>query len=240
MADFDPTRTRSEDPYRYLFRLVYCRAGLSRARRRSLSPHPQVSHDLYGRREDQRAKGRFRHRLHRPLDQHAMDHTPYDDDHREGHMSDAPRSQSQSPAECSQKRDGEDCPHGDHTEGGERRRRCEEKGVNHVRRAGDPKAPDVDHHHHDQRASDPVMCASSTISRQSRQVSGNQQRLNEHEPQCDNPCESGQYVDRTAPFKQRARRCSGDRHENGGCKERPRSGSPGPISFLSSQLGQTG
>ena len=154
------------------------------------------------------------------------DHTPCDDDHREGHMRDAPRSQShsQSPAECSQKRDGEDRPHGDHTEGGERRRRCEEKGVNHVRRAGDPKAPDVDHHHHDQRASDPVMCASSTISRQSRQVSGNQQRLNEHEPQCDNPCESGQYVDRTAPLKQRACRCSGDRHANGGCKGGPDQG----------------
>ena len=55
-----------------------------------------------------------------------MDHTPYDDDHREGHMSDAPRSQSQSPAECSQKRDGEDCPHGDHTEG--------ENGVGDVKR----------------------------------------------------------------------------------------------------------
>ena len=59
-------------------------------------------------------------------------------------MSDAPRSQSQSAAECSQKRDGEDRPHGDHTEGGERRRRCEEKGVDHVRRTGDPEAADVD------------------------------------------------------------------------------------------------
>ena len=32
--------------------------------------------------EDQRAKGRLRHRLHRSLDQHAMDDTPYDDDDR--------------------------------------------------------------------------------------------------------------------------------------------------------------
>ena len=33
------------------------------------------------------------------------------------------------------------------------------------------------------------------------------------------PANPAQYVDRTAPFKQRARRCSGDRHEDGGCKE---------------------
>jgi hypothetical protein len=32
------------------------------------------------------------------------------------------------------------------------------KGVNHVRRTGDPEAGDVDHHRHDQRAADPVMC----------------------------------------------------------------------------------
>ena len=134
------------------------------------------------------------------------------------------RGQSQSPAECSQKRDGEDCPHGDHTEGGERRRRCEEKGVDHVRRTGDPKAADVDHHRHHQRASGPVMCTPPTISRQSRQVSANQHRLNEHETQRDNPCESGQYVDRTAPCEQRARRCSGDRHANGGCKGGPDQG----------------
>ena len=138
------------------------------ARRRPLSPHPQVSHDFYRRRDDQHAKGRLRHRLHRPLDQHAVDHTTYDDDHREGHVSDAPLSQSQSSADCGQKRDGEDCPHDDHTEGGERRRRCEEKGVDHVRRTGDPKAADVDQHRHDQRASAPVMCTPPTISRQSR------------------------------------------------------------------------
>src|SRR4029450_12637074 len=66
------------------------------AQRPSLSPYPQVSHDLYGRREDQRAKRRLRDRLHRPLDQHGMDHTSYDDDDREGHMDDTSRSQSQS------------------------------------------------------------------------------------------------------------------------------------------------
>ena len=57
--------------------------------------------------------------LHRPLDQHAMDHAACDDDNRKQHMGDAPRSrpQSQSPAECRQNRDGEDCPHGDHTKG---------------------------------------------------------------------------------------------------------------------------
>ena len=91
----------------------------------------------------------------------------------EDHVSEAPGSQSksQSPAQCSQKRDGEDCPHGDHTKGGERRRRCEEKRVNHVGRTGDPKAPDVDHHRHDQRASDPVMNTPPAIGRQARQVS---------------------------------------------------------------------
>ena len=199
------------------------------ARRHSLSPHPPVNHDFDGRREDQRAKGRLRHRLHRPLDQHAMDHAADDDDHREGHMSDAPRSrrQSQSPAECSQKRDGEDRPHGDHTEGGERRRRYEEKGVDHVRRTGDPKAPDVDHHRYDQRASDPVMCTPSAITRQSRQVSANQQRLNEHETQRDDPCESGEDVDRTAVCEQIACRCEGDRHANGGRKGGPDQGHPG-------------
>ena len=117
---------------------------------------------------------------------------PDDDDHRKGHMSDTPRSQSQSSAERSQKRDGEDCPHGDHTEGREWRRRCEEKRVDHVRRTGDPKAPDMDHHRHDQRASDPVMDTPSTISRQSRQITGDQQRLNERETQCDDPGKSGQ------------------------------------------------
>ena len=126
---------------------------------------------------------------------------------------------------------GEDCPHGDHAPGGERRRQCEEKGVDHVRRTGDPKAPDVDHHRHDQRASDPVMCAPPTIRRQSRQVSGNQDRLNEHETQCDNPCKSGHYVDRTAPREQLGsplqRRSARKRRLQG----RPSSGSPGPISI---------
>ena len=130
----------------------------------------------------------------------------------------------QSSAECSQKRDGEDRPHGDHTEGREWRRRCEEKRVDHVRRTGDPKAPDVDHHRHDQRASDPVMDTPSTISRQSRQITGDQQRLNERETQCDNPGESGQNVDRTAPCEQWARRREGDRHANGSCKGGPDQG----------------
>ena len=73
---------------------------------------------------------------------------PDDDHRREGHVNDAPRSRSQSqpPAECRQERDGEDRPHGDHAEGGERRRRCEGQRVDHVRRAGDPEARDVDHH----------------------------------------------------------------------------------------------
>src|SRR3954470_9669344 len=39
--------------------------GAVSARCRSLFPHPSVSHDFYSRREDQRAKSRLRHRLHR-------------------------------------------------------------------------------------------------------------------------------------------------------------------------------
>ena len=162
--------TRSDDPFRYQFRLVYCRAMLSsRNVPRFLHTRRSAMTFMAAARTSAQSAS-LRHRLHRPLDQHAMDHTPYDDDDREEHMGDAPRSrsQSQSPAECSQKRDGEDCPHGDHTQGGERRRRCEEKGVNHVRRTGDPKAPDVDHHRRDQHASDPAMCTPPTISRKPR------------------------------------------------------------------------
>ena len=88
-----------------------------------------------------------------------MHQPPRDDDHCKDHVSDAPRSRSksQSPAECSQERDGEDGPHRDHTEGGERRRRYEQEGVNHVRRTGDPKASDVSYDRYDQCASNPVM-----------------------------------------------------------------------------------
>ena len=42
------------------------------------------------------------------------------------------------------------------------------KGIDHVRRTGDPQASDVDHHRHDQRASDPLMCTPPSISRQPR------------------------------------------------------------------------
>ena len=203
---------------------VELRCGVARLNSPCYSPHPQVSHDFYGRAKDQRAKCCLRHRLHRALDQHAMDHASCDDDYRKRHMRDAPRSQSQSPAQRSQKRDGEDRPHRDHPEGGERRRRCEEKRVDHVRRTGDPEAGDVDHHRHHQRASDPAMCTPSTLGRQSRQISARQQGLNQHETQCEYPCESGHYVDRTAPCEQRARRRRGDRHAKGGCKGGPDQG----------------
>ena len=103
----------------------------------------------------------------------------------------------------------------------------EEKGVNHIGRAGDPEAPDVDHHRHDQRAADPVMGTPSTISRQSRQVSANQQGLNEHKTERDDPCETGQYVERIAPCQQRARRSGGKRHANGYRKGGPDQGYPG-------------
>ena len=156
------------------------------------------------------------------------------------HMSDAPPSWSQSPAECRQKRNGEDCPHGDHAPGGERGRRSEEKGVNRVRRTGDQEAPDVDHHRHDQHAADPLMCAPPPLRRRSRQVSADQQRLNEHETQCDDPCESGHDVDCIAPLVQRARCCSGDRHANGGCQGNPDQDRPGPSHSLWLQRGQAG
>ena len=93
---------------------------------------------------------------------------------------------------------------------------------------------------HDQRASDPGMCTPPNTGRQSRQVSANQKRLQEHEAQCDNPCESGKYVDRIAPCEQRAGRCSGDRHANGCCKGDPDQGDPGQSPPLHSQPGQTG
>ena len=48
--------------------------------------------------------------------------------------------------------------------------------------------------------------------------------LNEHEAQYHDPRESSQYVDRAAPCEQRARRGSGDRHANGGCKGGPDQG----------------
>jgi hypothetical protein len=66
------------------------------ARRRSLSPHPKISNDFYGRREDQHAKGGLGKRFHRPLDQEAMGDSRYDDDHREERMGDPPGSGPQS------------------------------------------------------------------------------------------------------------------------------------------------
>jgi len=64
---------------------------------------------------------------------------------------------------------------GDHTKGGERRRRCEEKGVDHVRRLV------IQRPRRGPPPSRPARLRSSdvrvvTISRQSRQVSGNQQK----------------------------------------------------------------
>ena len=139
----------------------------------------------------------------------------------------------------SQNRDGEDRPHGDHTKGGERRRRCEQKRVNHVRRTGEPKACDVDHDSHDQRASDPVMHTPPDTARQSRQISADQKRLNEHDAQRDNAGESGQDVDRTAPCELRARRRGGDRHANGCRKGDPDQGDPGQSPSPGSQRDQT-
>ena len=154
---------------------------------------------------------------------------PDDDDHREGHMSDAPRSRRSPNRRRSAAKSATAkiahmaiTPKGENGVGDAKRRASIMSGGLVIQRPAD-----VDHHRHDQRASDPVMCTPSAISRQSRQVSADQQRLNEHETQCDDPGESGHDVDRTAPFEQLARRCEGDRHANGGCKGGPDQGHPG-------------
>ena len=110
-----------------------------------------------------------------------------------------------------------------------------EKGVNHVRGTGDPKATDVDDHSHDQCASNPAMRTPPNTGRQSRQISANQQRLKKHDAQCDNSCEPGQYVNRIAPCEQRACRCSGDRHANACCKAHPDQGHLGRSPSLRRQ-----
>ena len=144
-----------------------------------------------------------------------------------------------SPAECGQKRDGEDRPHGDHTKG--------ENGVGDANRSASimsgglviQRPADVDHDSHDQRASNPVMHTPPDTARKSRQVSANQKRLKEHEAQSDNPCESGQDVDRTAPCELRARRRGGERHANGGREGDPDQGHPGQSPTLRLQRDQT-
>ncbi len=89
----------------------------------------------------------------------------------------------------------------------------------------------MNHHRDDQRASDPAMRAPPAMRRRSRQVSADHHRLNEHETQCDNPCESGRYVDRIAPRDAAGsplqRRSARKQRTQG----RPRSGSPGPLSW---------
>ena len=70
----------------------------------------------------------------------------------------------------------------------------------------------MEHYRYHQSASDPEMYAPPDAGRQSRQVPADQQGLKQHEAKGNNPCESGQYVDRTAPCEQRARCCCGDRH----------------------------
>jgi hypothetical protein len=98
----------------------------------------------------------------------------------------------------------------------------------------------VDHDSHDQRASDPAMDAPAAIGRQSRQISGDQQGLNEHQPERDDPGEAGQDVERIAPCEQRARRRGGDRHAKGRCKDGPDQGRPGRSRFPRWQFDQAG
>ncbi len=72
-------------------------------------------------------------------------------------------------------------------------------------------------HCHDQRASDPEMSTASAISRQSRQVSGDQQRLNKQETQRNNPpANPADDIDSIAPFEKLACRGKRDRHADGG------------------------
>jgi hypothetical protein len=102
----------------------------------------------------------------------------------------------------------------------------EGKRVEHVRRTCDPETADVDDHRRDQHAAGPVMCAPRAISRKSRQISRDQQRLDEQETKRENSGKSRQDVERAAPLEQIARRCEGDRHANGGHKGSPDQGRP--------------
>ncbi len=136
-------------------------------------------------------------------------------------MTKTPGSRSQSPAKCSQKRNRDDRPHGDHAPGGKGRRRCEEKSVDDVWRAGDPKAQDVDRHSQDERDTDPAMDMPPAMSRKAWQVSANQQGLNEHKPEADDTGKSRRNVDGIAPCKQRAQSRSGERHGKGNSQSSP-------------------
>src|SRR5579871_3798040 len=76
------------------------------------------------------------------------------------------------------------------------------------------------------------MRATATIARQSRQVTANQQGLNKQESERDDSGESGQDVDRTAPFELRARRSDGDWRADGDCEGAPDQGRPGQFHSL--------
>ena len=169
-----------------------------------------------------------------------MDHSSYDDHRCQGSMTKTPGSRSQPPANGSQKRNRDDRPHGDYAPGGKGRRRHEEKSVDDVRWAGDPKAHDVDRHRQDERTSGPAMDAPPATRRQSWQVSANQQGLNEHKPEADDSRKSSRNVNWIAPCKQRAHRCSGERHAKGDSKRSPDQDYPDRPRAVRSQLGQTG
>ena len=145
-----------------------------------------------------------------------------------------------SPAKCRQQRDGEDRPHRDHAERRERRRRSEQQRVDHVGRTGEPEAADVDHDGRDQRAADPQMHAPPETARQPRQVSADQQRLNQQDAERDNAGEACQDVDRTAPFEQRARRGGGERHADGGSQGDPDQDRPDRSASVRLQRDQAG
>ena len=98
----------------------------------------------------------------------------------------------------------------------------------------------MDHDRCDQRAANPVMRAPSAIGRESRQISADQQGLNEHETEGNNPRKPGQDVNRTAPCELLASRSSGDRHANGQSKGDPDQDHPGQSPPLHSQPGQAG
>ena len=108
-----------------------------------------------------------------------------------------------------------DGPHGDDAPDGEGRRRPEEQDVDHIRRACDPEAGDVDHDRGDQGDANKSMDAPPGLTAEARQIAARQQRLEQQERHGDDAREPGRDVNGLAPRQQRARRRGAKRHDDG-------------------------
>lgn len=130
-----------------------------------------------------------------------MDHTAHDGHGREGRVAAAPdqRPQVQPPAERGEQGGGEHRPHRDHAPDGERGRRAEQEGVDHVRRTGQPQAQDVGRDRRDEPEPDPEVQPASAPCWQARQVAAGQQGLKEEQRHGQDAREAGRDVDRVAP-----------------------------------------